>query len=517
MRAAIYARYSTDRQAETSTADQVRECRRRAESEGFDVVQVFTDDAISGSTRVESRPGGAALLAGALSARFDVVLVEGLDRLSRDTVDQETVVRRLEHRGIRIVGVSDAYDSAASGRKLTRQVRGLINEIYLDDLRSKTRRGLAGAAARGTHTGGRCYGFRTVPDPAGGARLVVDPVEAEFVREIFRRYAAGEGMQSIVFDLNRRRIAAPRGGTWAVSALYGSPNKGSGILNNAAYTGRVVWNRSAWVTDPDSRRRVRIARPPAEWSSRDEPALRIVDAATWDAVRDRMTRTLFGGLLTCGRCGGAVVAVNAHAYGCAARKDRGPAVCEGVAAPRKVVDARLLSELRSALLSPAAIAQVRRDVVAAIRDQRANAGTDRDARIARAAELAGEIDRLVDAIAAVGHSPALVERLTRAEAERTAIGNPRTSGGQVPDGDAVAAAYRRAVVNLGEVLKGDAARARAALADVFGALRLVPADDGVFVQADVDVGSIVAAVSGDVDLGRVAGARNRTQIRARVA
>lgn len=64
-----------------------------------------------------------------MARRFDVLLVESLDRLSRNLVEQETVIRRLEHRGIRIIGVSDGYDSASgTGRKLLRGVRGLISE-----------------------------------------------------------------------------------------------------------------------------------------------------------------------------------------------------------------------------------------------------------------------------------------------------------------------------------------------------------------------------------------------------
>ena len=97
MRAAIYARYSTDRQRESSIADQVRLCRARADLEGWAVVAEHGDQGISGSTPVAGRPAGQRLLADILAARFDVLLLEGLDRLSRDLVEQEQQVRRLEH------------------------------------------------------------------------------------------------------------------------------------------------------------------------------------------------------------------------------------------------------------------------------------------------------------------------------------------------------------------------------------------------------------------------------------
>src|SRR5574340_160364 len=111
MRAAIYARYSPDRQSETSLADPFRRARDRAAALGLTVAAEHGDDAISASIPVGARPGGKALLADALAGRCDVVLLEGLDRLSREIGEQERIVKRLEHRGIRIIGIADGYDS----------------------------------------------------------------------------------------------------------------------------------------------------------------------------------------------------------------------------------------------------------------------------------------------------------------------------------------------------------------------------------------------------------------------
>lgn len=149
MRAAVYARFSTERQRESSITDQFRLCQAAAEGRGWAVAVRHADEGVSGSTPVASRSGGAALLADVLAGRVEVVVLEGLDRLSRDLVEQETIVRRLEHRGVRIVGVSDGYDSQSAARKLHRGMRGLINEVYLDDLRAKTHRGLEGQVVRG--------------------------------------------------------------------------------------------------------------------------------------------------------------------------------------------------------------------------------------------------------------------------------------------------------------------------------------------------------------------------------
>jgi hypothetical protein len=91
------------------------------------------------------------------------------------------------------------------------------------------------------------------------------------VHEILTRYAGGESCQRIAADLNRRGIIGPRGGTWSVSALYGAPAKGAGILNNRLYVGEVVWNRSQWIKDPDTGKRVRMDRPRQEWQATSAP------------------------------------------------------------------------------------------------------------------------------------------------------------------------------------------------------------------------------------------------------
>jgi site-specific DNA recombinase len=522
MRALIYARYSTDRQRETSIEDQTRICRQRAEAEGWTVEDAHADDGVSGSYPVASRPGGARLLADILASRADVLLLEGLDRLSRDMVEQETLIRRIEHRQVRIIGVSDGYDSAssASARKLHRGLRGLINEIYLDDLRAKTHRGLSGQVERGFHAGGLSYGYRTVPDGDSGRRLEVDPEQAAVIREIFRRYADGWSCQRIVADLNRRRVPSPRGSTWAVGALYGSPAKGTGILNNETYTGRYLWNRSQWVKDPDTGKRNRIERPRAEWKTADRPDLRIVDPDLWRAVRTRIdtprlaggskgkgaqVRSLFGGLLTCGYCGGAVVAVNTRLYGCAARKDRGPAICPGLYVPRDIMDTRLLGIVRTDLLSSSALAEVQALVNQILAEQRRALAESAEASRKRLAELNREIDNLVNAIAEFGVSAALRSRLKTAEAERAELQS--TMDKDFPDIKIkdVMPRYRRLLADFQGALSEDIPKARGILKDYFQEIRLEEQADGLYASLKENPTGLLLKAGG-MSLELVAGA-----------
>ena len=520
MRAIIYARFSTDKQRESSIEDQAEICRRLATSQGISVIAVYGDDGISGSTPVQQRPGGAKLMADALAGRFDVLIVESLDRLSRDQVEQERTIRRLEHRGIRIFGAVDGYDSRMGGRKILRGVRGLINEMYLDDLRHKTHRGQAGQVGRGYVAGGKSFGYDIVKTEAGST-YVVNAAQAGWVRYIFSQYAAGWSVQRIASELNRMGIASPRGGTWAVSAIYGCAKKGSGVLNNELYVGRYIWNRSQWVKDPDTGKRQRTDRPQAEWSVMDVPELRIVDQEVWSVVQARLTgnrlrngggrgspsRTLFGGMLQCPYCGGAMVAINSRLYGCNNRKDRGEVICKGLNISRKHTDRRLLSVIRDELMSPSAMQELEAQVQQVLEGGKLAEASGAAAGRTRIRELSEEISRLVDAIANIGMSDALRTRLLEAEAEQKRI---QAQLDQVAETQSVSAKeiksrIKSILLDLQSTLDQDTQRARKIIADLFGDIRISKEENGIYAEYDKATDKLLLAAGG-LSTNLVAGA-----------
>ena len=105
VRVALYARYSTDLQSDASVEDQLRICRTRAEREGWTVVESYSDRAISGASML--RPGIQALMEDAGRRRFDVVLAEAMDRLSRDQEDIAALFKRLRFAGVSIVTIAE--------------------------------------------------------------------------------------------------------------------------------------------------------------------------------------------------------------------------------------------------------------------------------------------------------------------------------------------------------------------------------------------------------------------------
>ena len=534
--AIIYARFSSDNQRDTSIEDQVRVCQRRIEHEGWTFAGVHSDYQISGAVEVANRPGGAALLADMMARKFDVLVIESQDRLSRNTADCIRTMQRLEYYGVRIVALSDGYDSRSgshSSRTLQRGVRGLLNEIYLDDLRHKTHRGLSGQVSRGFTAGGLSYGYDLVKTEQG-SRLVVNDQAAGWVRWIFEHYADGWSCQKIAHALNELGVKSPRDSAWLVSALYGSPNKGSGILNNELYIGRYIWNRSQWVKDPDTGKRKRVDRPRHEWVVEDRPELRIVSDDLWHRVRNRIdtprlaggrkgkgaqVKTLLGGLMTCGCCGAAVVAVNSRYYGCVTRKDRGASVCTGVMTPRDETETRIIGEIRQMLLSPGAIAELHAEVRRLLKAAAKDLGKGRTDALKRLSEIDIEITRVIDTLISIGSSQALSDKLKALELEKARLSKiaeaERTLETAIPDIKDVKGKYREKLMDLQNALKSDVEKARTMLRDILGEIRIYQDGKSVYAEVESDRQLLVnaAGLSPEVVAGAVFVSRRLIKIR----
>ena len=224
-RCAIYARYSSDLQRESSIEDQKRNCRRYAEREGEPIIERFNvgDEAISGES-MEGRPALQALLAAAkLQPRpFDCVLVDDMSRLSRNLADVLRIINIFKYHGVDVVSVTQGIDTAHDNARTLLTFTGLQDEQYLVGLRQKVHRGQEGRVLQGFNPGGRCYGYRNVPieDPARqgkygrpavlGVRQEIVPEEAAVVRQIFQMYVNGMGLASTAKQLNKEGLQAPK-------------------------------------------------------------------------------------------------------------------------------------------------------------------------------------------------------------------------------------------------------------------------------------------------------------------
>jgi len=222
-----------------------------------------------------NRPGLKDLIRAAEAGRFDVVLTESLDRLSRDLADSAALHKQLGYWGVRIVTLADGDVT-----KVLVAIKGLLGSIFLDDLAQKTKRGQVGRVKAGRIPGGRCYGYDVVQDGDRGLRKI-NEAEAAIVRRIFAEYAEGRSPLAIVEQLNRERIRAPRGGSWNASTLNGSRQRENGILSNSLYVGRLTYNRQHFIKDRANGRRQARRNERSRWMTAEIPELAIIDLETW--------------------------------------------------------------------------------------------------------------------------------------------------------------------------------------------------------------------------------------------
>ncbi|MQX37612.1 recombinase family protein [Roseospira navarrensis] len=370
--AAIYARYSSDLQREASIDDQVRICKERLTREGWRLHQVYSDREISGSNLL--RAGVQALMADAGRRHFSVVVAESLDRLSRDQEDIAALYKRLSFAGVKIVTLSEGEIN-----ELHIGLKGTMGALYLKDLADKTRRGLRGRVEAGKSGGGLTYGYDVVKtldangEPIRGERTINED-QARIVRRIFEEYAIGRSSRTIAVDLNKDGVPGPSGKEWGHSTINGNRERGTGILNNELYIGRLVWNRLRYVKDPSTGKRVSRLNPEDEWIIQDVPEMRIVDQDLWDRVKARQKKTgvdtrgkaaptdgfwnrhrpktLFSGLLKCGVCGGGFVKISTEHFGCATARNKG--TCSNLRTIRRDrMEETILAGLRDHLMDPA--------------------------------------------------------------------------------------------------------------------------------------------------------------------
>src|SRR5262245_32919991 len=226
IRAVIYARYSSDNQRDASIEDQVRQCQARIEQEGWQIAKIYSDHAISGATTL--RPGYQKMLEDGRAGRFEVLVAEALDRLSRDQENIAGLFKQLSFAGVRLITLSEGEVG-----ELHVGLKGTMNALFLKDLAQKTRRGLEGRIRQGKSAGGRCFGYDVLANldsagqPVHGERCI-NQNEAAVVRRIFEEFATGRSPKAIAGVLNKEAVPGPAGSTWGPSTIYGNWRRGTG-------------------------------------------------------------------------------------------------------------------------------------------------------------------------------------------------------------------------------------------------------------------------------------------------
>ena len=435
-RAAIYARYSSDNQREASIEDQVRQCQARIEREGWKPTEIYSDHAISGASTL--RPGYQKMLEDARAGRFDCLVAEALDRLSRDQADIAGLYKHLSFADVTLFTLSEGEVN-----ELHVGLKGTMNALFLKDLADKTRRGLEGRVRKGKSGGGLCYGYDVVRsvnasgEPDRGGRSI-NLEQAAIVVRIFKEFVSGRSPKAIAHTLNRENVPGPSGGAWGPSTIYGNWRRGTGILNNELYAGKIVWNKQHYIKDPSTGKRQARRNPESEWVVEEVPDLRIVDHELWQAVKARQNSTrgtvttdqkavrperarrpryLLSGLLKCGFCMGGYPKISATHYGCSTARNKG--TCDNrLAIKRLDLENAVLEGLKDHLMHPDCVRAFVAEFHAEINRLAAAADTERDKTIKDLERVDREIGLIVQAIKDGVPALTLKNELTDLEARK---------------------------------------------------------------------------------------------------
>ena len=498
IRTAIYARYSTDHQRDASIEDQIRLCKERATKEGWDVAGHYKDHAISGASML--RGGIQRLIEDAMAGKFDIVLAEALDRLSRDQADIAGFYKRMRFADVQIVTLSEGAIS-----DLHIGLKGTMNALFLKDLADKTRRGLRGRVEAGKSGGGNSYGYDVVRslaqdgEPVRGDRTINEQ-QAAIVRRIFGEYAAGNSPRAIAKTLNDKDVAGPSGKGWGPSTIHGNRQRGTGILNNELYVGKLVWNRLRYIKDPETGKRVSRLNAESEFIVQDVPALRIVEDDLWHAVKARQEenkatwdtdalkfwdrkrpRYLLSGLVRCGVCGGGAVNINAERIGCANARNKG--TCDNLRTMRRTeLEASVLDGLRAHLMEPALFALFCEEYTRHLNALRMEASASFASQRAELGKVTREIERVIQAILDGVPGSQVKEKMAALEGRKAQLESLLASAQEPPAllHPKLADHYRREVTKLHEALTDEThcADAVAIIRSLIDHIALMPVDDG---------------------------------------
>lgn len=302
--AVIYARYSSDAQKETSITDQLRDCRKYAQEQGYTIVHEYCDEAMTGKN--DEREQFQQMLSDSAKKLFEAVIVWKLDRFARNRNESALNKLKLKNNGVRVLSAMEHIPDGPEGIILESVLEGLA-EYYIYDLVEKTTRGQRGLALQAKHVGGHpLLGYTVDKDK----NYVVDEYNAKTVRMIFKMYASGSSYSQIIDTLNNQGRKTSVGKSFGKNSLHD-------LLTNERYIGIYTYSK---IPRKNGKRNShaengedKVIRIPGGM-----PA--IINNEDWERVQKRMKANkrapaahkakvdyLLSGKIFCGECGGAMV------------------------------------------------------------------------------------------------------------------------------------------------------------------------------------------------------------------
>ncbi len=297
LKVGIYCRLSEEdknKQFETDDSGSIQNQKsmliQYALEQGWEIYRIYSDDDYTGADR--NRPEFKKLLSDAEHRNIDIVLCKAQSRFTRELELVEKYIHGLfPIWGVRFVSIVDNADTANKGNKKSRQINGLVNEWYLEDMSENIKSVLKNRRENGLHIGAfALYGYKKDPEQKG--HLIVDEEAAEIVREVFTLFSRGYGKTAIARMLNDRGIPNPTEYKRLHGLRYQQPKKKqstlwkyfaiSNMLCNEIYIGNMVQGKYGSVSYKTKQNR---PRPKDQWYVVEGTHEPIIDRELWDKVQ----------------------------------------------------------------------------------------------------------------------------------------------------------------------------------------------------------------------------------------
>ena len=237
--AAIYARYSSERQTEQSIEGQLRVCREFAKANDIRIIDEYIDRAMTGTN--DNRPAFQKMLSDSDKlCPWDIVLVYAIDRFGRNSIEIAINKHRLEKNGKVLISATQRTSSNIDGTKnldgiLLENVLIGLAEYYSAELAVKIKRGMRESRCKGQYTGGSIvYGYKV-----NNKKIEIDHDQAEVVLTMFNMYANGYIAQDILDVLHNKGITH-NGKTFLPNTIYN-------MLHNEKYIGKCTFNGETYT------------------------------------------------------------------------------------------------------------------------------------------------------------------------------------------------------------------------------------------------------------------------------
>ncbi|HHV99993.1 MAG TPA: recombinase family protein [Clostridiaceae bacterium] len=423
MKAAAYARYSSDNQREESIEAQLRAIREYCVRNGIQLVKMYTDEARSATT--DDRPGFLQMIKDSEMGLFSAVIVHKLDRFSRDRYDSAFYKRQLKKNGVRLISVLENLDDSPESIILESVLEGMA-EYYSRNLAREIMKGMKETALQCRHTGGKPpLGY----DVAEDKTYKINEHEARIVKLIFEMYASGKGYGDIIHKLNQEGYRTQTGRPFGKNSLHE-------ILRNEKYRGVYIYNRS--VSKQAGKRNHHKSKSEDEIIKIEGGIPRIIDDETWEAVQKRMSKNkkspasnkakeiyLLSGLIYCGKCGGAMVGNRRRsgtskalyvAYECSTRKRTKK--CDMKDVSKNIVENAVIEHLEKNVFSPEAINELVDKISEYAKSQSKEINRDIKAFTDQLAGVQTEINNIVAAIAKGMYHESMKAKMDEIEAKK---------------------------------------------------------------------------------------------------